>query len=420
MRTRFNDRTAYARYESLLKDLHSLVASGQNDTPEVETIHNQMDELEPYLSQREIERLNGLSSDLYMLQGQEILEATNLTSKQFTEALNDAHKRNDWEQVLRLLRMNNSSVPKAARAYLRARAYDELGSLETALLFMELAAAMKPENKNYENFVIIYLSRLNQLDKALSRAEKHIQDGNNSSSGLIQYAALLFMAMETHKEKPDEGYIHKAIDVLVPTLRRASQENISKPELLLGYLTLGSCYEDLDDKPAALQAYSDALQIDPDDIAALTLRGILLAQSDWEKAVKDFERAIANHDISVTPYFYVAYASLRKGDYRRCVELCRKIQSMTSDPDALAAVWQWLAISQYHLDVPITIVVQNAQSASDLDPVNPHLQQTLTLFQSLQESVGTLQDVQPQPLDIFSLSMAHPDPRNYLYLSAAA
>ncbi len=421
MTTRFNDNPAYRTYESLLTELHRLVASGQNDTTEVDAIHIQMDDVEPRLSQREIERLNGLSSDLYMLQGKEALAPTEMTQQQFTEALNDAHKRDDWEQVLCLLRMQSHSVPEYARAYLRARAYDQLGSLDTALLFMEQAALLKPENKNYENFVIIYLSRLNQLDKALRRAERYVQADNTSISGRIQYAALLFMAAEESRGNNDRSYLRKAIDVLVPALHEATQdEDISKRELLLGFLTLGSCYEDLDDNAAALTAFSNALQVDPDDIGALTLHGILLAQSDLEGAAIDFECAIANNDSSVTPYFYVAYASLRRGDYKHCLELCRKIQSMTNEPDALAAVWQWIAISQYYLDFPINTVVQNAQSASDLDPVNPQLQQTLALFQSMQALVERPQNEHLQPLDIFTLGMSRPDPRNYLHFSMAA
>jgi len=91
MNQQFANNPAYVEYERLLKRLHELVANGNNDTPDVESIHNQMDELEPRLGRPEIDRLNGLSSDLYTLRGQDILETTDMTRSQLGQQLAEAH-----------------------------------------------------------------------------------------------------------------------------------------------------------------------------------------------------------------------------------------------------------------------------------------------------------------------------------------
>ena len=418
MKTRFSDNSAYVVYERLLKELHRYLAAGQNDTPEVDAIHDQMDDLESRLSGEEIERLNGLSADLYMLDGDEILEPATLPTHQLGLSLQASYDQNNWNQVLRFLRMQNRPLSVDRVAYLRARAYDELGHLDTALVFMGYASEAKPDNENYEYFVISYLSRLNQSDKALQRAEQYIQFGNNSIDVRIQYAALLFMTAEGEEMEERTPILRRAIDVLSPLLQEARLDtNIPIAVLLLGFLTLGSCYEDLSRSDEALKAYSDALQIDPDNMDALTLRGILLAKSDWRTAISDLERVVENNSPNAAAYLYVAYDSLLLGEFARCIQICHKIQGMTDKADTLAAIWQWTAISQYHLDVPMITVIQNAQRASDFNPINLLLQETLNLFRSLSKAGRT---AHPKPLDIQALTITRPVPRSFLHFAMAA
>ena len=72
MSARFVDNPYYVEYESLLKRLHKLNADGQGDGEEARILREEMDRPLQELTPEEIERLNNLSSDLYMLQDKEV------------------------------------------------------------------------------------------------------------------------------------------------------------------------------------------------------------------------------------------------------------------------------------------------------------------------------------------------------------
>ncbi len=135
MRLQFADNPAYNKYETLLIQLHKLLAEGKNDTPEVDPVHDEMDECEPYLDSAEIQRLKGLSADLYMLQEKERFAKTNYSSEQIKEQCAEASQKEDWETVLALLRTGKvvSSPPELAD--LRARLYSQLGHTEASRQF---------------------------------------------------------------------------------------------------------------------------------------------------------------------------------------------------------------------------------------------------------------------------------------------
>ena len=69
MKTRFADNPNYVQYESMLKDLHRLIAEGKGDSDEADALREAMDVPWRALSSEEIDRLNRLSSDLYILHG---------------------------------------------------------------------------------------------------------------------------------------------------------------------------------------------------------------------------------------------------------------------------------------------------------------------------------------------------------------
>src|SRR5438105_4980179 len=103
---KFSDNPYYVEYEDLLKKLHRLIAEGKGASEEADTVRDEMDRPERELSSEELARLNGLSADLYMLQGDEIFETSGTdtaTPELLASHLDAAWHEQDWQRVLELL-----------------------------------------------------------------------------------------------------------------------------------------------------------------------------------------------------------------------------------------------------------------------------------------------------------------------------
>ena len=173
----FAQNPAYREYEHLLVQLHRLIAEGQGDSEAADILRDAMDEPDRKLSHQEVARLNGLSSDLYMLspghprgfttdgeqremdhRTTEALHAMAETRSPeplrfalnaFREEIIAAEERGDWESVLALLRNGLLEfVPRHVIAYVRAMAYEALGHSEVALLFYSHAARTDPQYRD--------------------------------------------------------------------------------------------------------------------------------------------------------------------------------------------------------------------------------------------------------------------------------
>lgn len=174
MGRRFWNNQHFEQYESLLRRLHPLMAAGEGDTDEADAVRDEMDKPWRELSREEIARLDGLSADLYMLEGDEVAEpchADDRTPERLRAELKAARDRGDWETVLALLRKGPTFIAADQIAFLRARAYEALGHLEASRLFMEHAAELNPCESLYKSQLIEQLSRLERHDEAVGRAD---------------------------------------------------------------------------------------------------------------------------------------------------------------------------------------------------------------------------------------------------------
>src|SRR6266566_2413562 len=122
MRARFWENPHFVQHESLLRRLHELMAAGKGDSDEADAVRDQMDVSWRALSREEIARLDGLSADLYMLEGEEVLDpasAQGWTPERLGVELGSAWNQGEWEKVLSLLRNGPSFIPQDRIAYLR-------------------------------------------------------------------------------------------------------------------------------------------------------------------------------------------------------------------------------------------------------------------------------------------------------------
>ena len=169
---RFADNPEYVTYERLLIELHRLIAAGKGDD-EADAVRDEVDAPEQKLSSEENDRLNGLSADLYMLQGDEVYEPYGGTREELIATLSEALSRHDYETILALLRKGTPFLRPAQVAALRGRCYAVLGHLDVGLLFMRCATDHEPEQVVHRLYILGLLTQLNRNQEALSEVESY-------------------------------------------------------------------------------------------------------------------------------------------------------------------------------------------------------------------------------------------------------
>jgi hypothetical protein len=134
----FNENNSYRRYVELLRQLHAALSSDPVDEALADEIRDEMDAPWYGLSSAEIDRVAGLSADLYSLEEKEDRPADALTDegRLLKQKFERAFDHEQWHESLAALR-------KAARYYklsdvssARARIWSALGDDETSVLFL--------------------------------------------------------------------------------------------------------------------------------------------------------------------------------------------------------------------------------------------------------------------------------------------
>lgn len=411
MQARFINNPYYLEYESLLKDLHRLISDGKGDTEEADAVRDRMDTPEQHLSREEINRLNGLSADLYMLQNDEVYEKYEGTQEQLRSQLADVWEHGDLEETLRLLRKGHDFLTLDRVAYLRAEAYKGLNHLDTALLFLEYAARLNKQNIAYQASMLDLLVNLGRLDEAATQARSYILNESLPSVLLFQSAAVLYLSTQeltSGEAKPIHQFIVQALGRAVVD----GQPVADLPANMVAavHLQLGYCYEELQQFQEALKAYDSAIANSPLNDEALIARGSLRATLGFnDGAISDFQQATTLNTQYAAPYFYLARHWLVKGDYERCLEASAKALGLTRNPRDGAVLWDWSAIAQFKLGRPRADVEKLFEHAMTLDPLNEQIQQNYRLFQVTTSPDATAAEFQVQSLPGFRSRSAEID-----------
>ncbi|HEX2622837.1 MAG TPA: tetratricopeptide repeat protein [Phototrophicaceae bacterium] len=104
------------------------------------------------------------------------------------------------------------------------------------------------------------------------------------------------------------------------------------PNYLPGYVNRGYAYAVQFNQPLALDDYNRALEIEPDSVAALNNRGMLyLSQGRFQQAIDDFDQVVALQPDAPDGYHNRAVVHASEGDYD--LALADVEQALTLDPD---------------------------------------------------------------------------------------
>jgi tetratricopeptide (TPR) repeat protein len=377
MEKRFLLNAHYREYVRLLIALHQLFLRGEAESEAADQIRDQMDEPWKHLKEDEIKRVRGMSADLYSLEEDAPLQhpqvATNADDA-FWRALQDARNAEDYELALKLMREQPQNIDAAKAAVLRAICYERLGDAEIAVLFYTAAIKLLPRDENRASMVLIAFQRLGRVDRAVEWASKYAQDDNIQSPALIGLVANILREEALRHKVPDDALLRKSAQLLTVATSRVrgvelAELNVSSRLLLVNSLIeQGICYLYLGERDQALSKLDEALLSAPEDDVALTVRGMLRFRDNRDAAVSDFKSAIDCRTPLVWPYYYLAFQALKCGKYVECASFAEQGISRSREPDILANLFEWFAISQANLDAPDSVIRELFEKALSLAP----------------------------------------------------
>jgi hypothetical protein len=134
-------------YTRLLREVHVLIGRGLGDSPQAESLVDEMDAPWYGMTDDEQLRMRRLSADLYALAegGAKQVEMTDQELRAWKETAKNtltALKLEDVDSALAFLRRPSPrQLPRYVVPFLQARCWEKLGDLETALVFMKATYA---------------------------------------------------------------------------------------------------------------------------------------------------------------------------------------------------------------------------------------------------------------------------------------
>jgi hypothetical protein len=153
---KFFDNPDFLAYVRLLRDLHTAIREGTDESEEGERIRDMMDEPGSRLSSDEITGVQGISADFYSLTDRpsEVIEPRTAEVEEDLAEVMRARAAGNFPRALDLLRRRAEFLDPAALAFQRAQIWREAGEDSIAALFLERAIELDPGNPNYRSVVL--------------------------------------------------------------------------------------------------------------------------------------------------------------------------------------------------------------------------------------------------------------------------
>jgi tetratricopeptide (TPR) repeat protein len=160
-------------------------------------------------------------------------------------------------------------------------------------------------------------------------------------------------------------------------------EDVDRGPRVMAFTLAGFAHEFLGETQAAIDFYSQGLQIDPYHDALLIARGMLLYGTS-PRAIADFDLAVQNGSRIVWPCFFLAHHYLASGRFEDCAAMCDRGLHLPALTSVRSELTEWIAISQAELRFPPEIVRRTFEQAIRLDPANERARRNLSAFDAEQ------------------------------------
>lgn len=294
---------SYREYVDSSRQLHALFLLNLEDSPEADTIREQMDVLWEALDEAQREIVRGIASDLRWIRRG---NAGNKRTKEeaFAEdfpALLCAKNTDNWRDLLKYLRRCAPYLPSAKISYLRGKAWDMFGDYETAQLFFRHARKLAPED---DEFAYTELDRASRI---------HPERITTVLENDLQYLpAEVIKAVEFKRQYTlDEERKSESVR-LTPILKRTilrmsalTEAEGSSSFFSMAWALLGCCYAEVDNLADAKRSFDEAI--------ALKLNG---------------DAPYAKTNVSMTVIPVATQPSWMTDSYRGYVDLSRQLHNL--------------------------------------------------------------------------------------------
>lgn len=363
----------FRKYLSLLRNLHELIRSGDDETADGEALRDSMDQPAEKLTPAEVECLNGISADFYSLANgfeHNVLPRTADADSFIRESFNARNERN-YAKSMTILRRAQQHLELWQLSYVRGSILLEAGEPLAAADFFLKAATLYPENPNFR---FMWLAALDKADPevASSEAELILRAPSEHPAKLVYKAAdIIFASTRDLDAEAAMGRIQELIPVFEETILRlqVSGEASEEPSVLAAAISLlGFCHEHLGHGDDAIQCFNQGLLLHPTNDALRVARGIHLYGIDTERSVADFVVATQLHSPLVWPYLFLAHYYLSKGKMEDCLRYSSEALQRSRHSQITADCLEWIAICQATLKYPRNTVLSTFEEALKLAP----------------------------------------------------
>jgi tetratricopeptide (TPR) repeat protein len=281
MSTASNHSSSYRQVQNGLLRMHELFLAGMQNSSDAEAVRDATDEPWNELSDDERENIQGLSQDLYEVEGVDSKTTIHLSPLELEQKVVDAIKARDdgqLERALAILRQCNSYKPASKISYIRGTIWSKKNESKTAALFFQHAVSQEPTD---EYLRLAWLSSLKTAnpDEAVVEADKILNQYKQFAPPVVIFACeIIFSSTAKLNDIDCLPEYKRLIPILQAALQNAKDRQPPYPLSIfgMGLGLLASCNEHLRDADAAFNYFSEAIKLDPTNSALLTARAASL------------------------------------------------------------------------------------------------------------------------------------------------
>ena len=370
-----------------LVELHQLIQSGKDDSPDAEAIRDALDVPLRALSQPEKERSQWLSEDLYSVSEPPAPSDPKVTPRQAQQDYLDAYQARqsrEWDRALTLLRRSGEYIAPSLLSHVRGEIWSAAGYPQVAAFFYEHASKCEPKNANY---LSRYLKEVAEFDP--SSAILHAQQVLDQFEDFDPLVVVEAVSVLFQKSRPaTDAEAQQECRYLIPILERnlvrinADKEVADRRlEYQMTVSKLGIFYELLGNSGAAVDYFSRGLQVNPNNDALLVARGILQYGMSTH-AISDLEKAVELKSQLIWPYLFLAHHYLGSRRFEECRMMCESGIQMQGSVSAKSQLAEWRAISQAVLGFSPDAVRAAFEEALRWDSLNELASRNLQIFEA--------------------------------------
>ena len=218
-----SDFTDYCRF---FCQLRWLVASGQDESAEAETLRDDMDVLWRRLTSADLDRLDALADDLSHIGIERSYSGT--VPDDLTGELRKILTGKDFDRALEFLRENEKRLPPHDVAALRGVLWAELGQHAPAAMFFADAVRLMPGNTQMRALYLRALLKSGQAETARSEALQMVTDDGDPYT-LLLAADTLFDCLNWNDGTASAAELKEIIELVGRGMKCLKDDPIAEP-----------------------------------------------------------------------------------------------------------------------------------------------------------------------------------------------